>query len=233
MSQWYYSVDGAQQGPVALEQISQWATAGQFDGQTLVWREGMSQWLPAAKVPELAGIFGARRQQAYAAPVAEAVVQPQYAAPAETLNYQGPSTGESVTPRIIAALVETKPWVRLFSVLLFIAVGIMGLAGLIQLLGVVGFASSSRRGGGVAALGLLSVVGTVLLSLLYFFPAMYLGRYASRIADLSRSRRQSDLEAAMEAQKSYWKFIGILTLIVIVIYAIVFVVVLGAGSRRF
>ena len=45
--------DGSQQGPFTLEEL---ADAG-VSSETLVWREGMEQWTPAWKVPEMKGVL--------------------------------------------------------------------------------------------------------------------------------------------------------------------------------
>jgi hypothetical protein len=39
-------------------------------------------------------------------------------------------------------------------------------------------------------------------------PGVYLARYASRITTLLRSGGSQDLEAAMEAQRSFWRIVG-------------------------
>ncbi|GAA5482520.1 GYF domain-containing protein [Haloferula sargassicola] len=54
MSQWYYSHDGQQKGPVPVSELSRLASAGDFDPETdLVWREGMPDWQPAVTVDDL------------------------------------------------------------------------------------------------------------------------------------------------------------------------------------
>ncbi len=54
MSSWYYARQGKQSGPVPQSELERLAEAGEFDPQTdLVWRDGMTDWLPAAQVPQL------------------------------------------------------------------------------------------------------------------------------------------------------------------------------------
>jgi TM2 domain-containing membrane protein YozV len=53
MDQWYYVAQGQQQGPVPLEHIRHWLQAGQMPANTMVWKEGMANWMPASDVPEL------------------------------------------------------------------------------------------------------------------------------------------------------------------------------------
>ncbi len=54
MDQWYAFVGGSQYGPVPLETLRQWLQEGRITAQHLVWSPGMSNWLPARDVPELA-----------------------------------------------------------------------------------------------------------------------------------------------------------------------------------
>lgn len=55
MATWYVYQNNAQTGPVAEEQLPSMG----ITPATLVWREGMEQWLAAGQVPELAFLFEA------------------------------------------------------------------------------------------------------------------------------------------------------------------------------
>lgn len=55
----FAAIGGQQQGPFALDALQQQATKGQLTRETLVWRQGMAQWVPAGQVPELASVFAA------------------------------------------------------------------------------------------------------------------------------------------------------------------------------
>ena len=54
MSQWYFSKNNQQQGPVSAEQLKQLAASGQLQPTDMVWKEGMGQWAEARK---LKGLF--------------------------------------------------------------------------------------------------------------------------------------------------------------------------------
>jgi hypothetical protein len=54
MTHWFYGENGLQFGPVDDAGIRQLIASGRVTPATLVWREGMPEWLPLAKVPELA-----------------------------------------------------------------------------------------------------------------------------------------------------------------------------------
>lgn len=55
----YVAVNGQQAGPYDLQQLQQFAQAGQFKPDTMVWKQGMAAWVMANTVPELNNLFGA------------------------------------------------------------------------------------------------------------------------------------------------------------------------------
>ena len=116
---------------------------------------------------------------------------------------------------------QTGPWVRFMSILMFIGSGFMILAGVfIMLLGLVGM--SSRFGPmGTGALpsgvGILLGPAYILMSLLvYLFPGLFLSRYASAIRRLRLSQSALALEDALKNQKSFWRYVGIMTAIMLI-----------------
>ena len=54
----HVAVNGQSTGPYTMEQIGAAIAAGQINAQTLLWTAGMSGWLPAGQIPQLAGQFG-------------------------------------------------------------------------------------------------------------------------------------------------------------------------------
>ena len=52
MADWFYGKDGTQHGPVSDQEIGGLIQSGQIDGTTIIWREGMADWLPVSQVPE-------------------------------------------------------------------------------------------------------------------------------------------------------------------------------------
>jgi membrane protease subunit (stomatin/prohibitin family) len=57
-AQWYAGIGGQQQGPFDLNALAAQVRGGAITPATLVWKQGLSQWVPAQQVPELAEIFG-------------------------------------------------------------------------------------------------------------------------------------------------------------------------------
>lgn len=53
----FVAVNGQQQGPFTPSVLQQMASSGQFDKNSLVWKQGMAGWEAAGSVPALASVF--------------------------------------------------------------------------------------------------------------------------------------------------------------------------------
>ncbi|MFD0895151.1 DUF4190 domain-containing protein [Luteolibacter ambystomatis] len=85
MAHWHYGENGQHFGPVDENGIRQAIAAGAVQPHTLVWREGMPDWLPLSQVSELVG------------PVPVAVPYPQ--APYGAVPYV-PSSGLAIASMV-------------------------------------------------------------------------------------------------------------------------------------
>lgn len=135
---------------------------------------------------------------------------------AETLHPAERQSG--VTERMVAALRRTRPWVLFLAVLGFITSGFMVLLGMAMTL------MSSFMGGMQDELGFPPIIlGLVYLfvAAIYFFPCLLLQRYASAIRELVSGGGVVALEDALERQQSFWRLLGILALVTIVLYLLV------------
>jgi hypothetical protein len=234
MAQWYYASGGTQSGPVEDAALRQLATSGGLAPNDLVWKEGMPEWVPASRIKALfpAGAGGgtdaavATAAPAYAAQPAGTSYDRAAGSPGTLAYAGGGGGGSTVSPVAVQMLAQTKPWVRLFSILMFVGFGIIALFSLF------GLFAGVMVGGRASALGLIPSLVNLAVAALYFFPALFLSRYASRIGSLVASNRAEDLEGALEAQKSFWKFIGILTAIWLglVLILVLLMVVLGVAG---
>lgn len=51
--QWFVSVEGQQHGPYTGEQLVEFTQTGNITRESMVWTEGMAEWLPAAQIEGL------------------------------------------------------------------------------------------------------------------------------------------------------------------------------------
>lgn len=56
--QFWAAINGSQAGPFDTAALQQMVARNELTRDTLVWKEGMAQWMAAAEVPELATLFG-------------------------------------------------------------------------------------------------------------------------------------------------------------------------------
>src|SRR5688500_18393278 len=195
-------------------------TGGTLLPTDMVWRNGMSGWMRSQDAPELADV---------ASPAPAVAASASASMAPGPLSYQTfPHTGEvAFTGRAFDMLRQTKPWVRLMSIVMFVIAGLTLVFGIV--IGIGGMMSSGLRSAGFpAALGFVYIA----MGLIYIAPGIYLFRYASRIALLVATRREDALEGALESQKSFWKFAGIITLVVIGIYVLIFAAAILIGVLR-
>ncbi|MCK5029476.1 MAG: SPFH domain-containing protein [Bacteroidales bacterium] len=57
--EYFVSVNGQQQGPFNADVLKQMIASGQLTKETFVWKQGMSGWVAASEVAEVAALFGA------------------------------------------------------------------------------------------------------------------------------------------------------------------------------
>jgi hypothetical protein len=150
-----------------------------------------------------------------------------YSSPATYDSSTGYASSANVSQGVINQLAGTKPWVRFMSVLMFIGAGFMLLAALIMLVAGGAVAATTKSSGGALPAGMMSVIAILyaVFSAVYIYPALKLWKYANRIGSLLITGATMDLESALNEQRAFWKFIGIM---VIAMFALYFVVVIAA-----
>jgi hypothetical protein len=66
---------------------------------------------------------------------------------------------------------------------------------------------------------------------LYLAPAFHLYKYASSIDDLLKGGGDTAMEMALGSQKSFWRFMGIVMIVVLSLYALIFLFAIFAATR--
>ncbi|MEO5713332.1 MAG: DUF5362 family protein [Luteolibacter sp.] len=152
-----------------------------------------------------------------------------YAPPSANVHPGSNAGNSQISQAVLHQLAGTKPWVRFFSVIMFVGAGFMllGAVGLLIAGSVLATSSSNPMfagGMGFAIAGLYAV-----MSIVYIFPALKLWKYASHIGALLMTGSETDLVAALGQQRSFWKFVGILVLAMFALYfvAVIAMVVFG------
>jgi hypothetical protein len=160
-----------------------------------------------------------------------------YSSPAENPSGSNLASAGLVSAAAVQQLAATKPWVRFISVMTFIGAGFMLLAAagmvLVGLVGASGALPKPSNGapnplvGGVG-FGLAAVYA--IMAFIYIFPGVKLWKYGSSIGQLLQTGRDEDLVAALNQQRSFWKFAGIMMILIICLYILVTIGVVMVGA---
>jgi len=60
--EWHVAINDIPVGPMRRDEVARKIAIGAVTPESLAWREGLDDWLPAADIPDLAMLFGARLQ---------------------------------------------------------------------------------------------------------------------------------------------------------------------------
>jgi len=131
-----------------------------------------------------------------------------------------------VDPLVVQALQGTKPWVRLCSVMGFISTGFILLASLAMLFGGA-FMTAQKQTFPFAGFQFLLGLLYAAMGVLYLFPSIKLWKYGSSIVRLMGTGSNADLVEALDQQRSFWKFVGIMILVMIALYIVAIIGAIG------
>jgi uncharacterized membrane protein len=130
-------------------------------------------------------------------------------------------------------LSETARWSRLLSIVGFICCGLMAVVGLF--LGTTMSRMVSEAGGGTTESGMLGVSSgirsffLILSAIILFFPAYYLFNFSTKMRRALRNNDQFVLAVSLKNLKSFFKFCGILVIIMLSFYTLALIsAIIGA-----
>jgi hypothetical protein len=121
-------------------------------------------------------------------------------------------TDEALLNYINNSLRATRPWAKLLAIIGFIFVGITIITGIAMTVGK-NFLPASAKSPPLLATGMINIP----LSILYLVPSIWLYKYASAIRRFLEGDGAIELGNALAYQKSFWKFVGITTLVSLIL----------------
>jgi len=126
-------------------------------------------------------------------------------------------------------LTETGKWAKFISIVGFIGIGFMIIGGIGIILGGSMLPSQTASPFPISYLGGIYLMAGIL----YFFPVLYLYRFSDSTSKAMRIQNQNDFDQAMLNLKLHYRFLGILLIIVMSIYALFFVGMILFGVTSF
>lgn len=128
----------------------------------------------------------------------------------------------TVSNEIREYLLETSKWGKFLAIVGYVGMGLILLIGLGFIVGSAGLNAISDDYFPVGAFGLIYIV----LAVLYYFPVNYLHKFSVQMKSGIGTNNQNSVTSGFENLKSLFKFMGIFTIVVLSIYAVLLVVVL-------
>lgn len=154
-----------------------------------------------------------------------------------------PAANAAVSSAVIDQLARTKGWTRFFSVMLWIGAAFLILGGIAMIAfgGVMGLGGMSEEMGGAemfagAGMGLVVGILYLVISVIYIYPALKLGKFSTMAGRLQTEPSEAVLVTALNEQRAFWKYVGIWMIVVLVLYpiaiiaAVVIPAIAGAGA---
>lgn len=118
-------------------------------------------------------------------------------------------------------LKETAKWTKLLSILGFIGIGLMILFG-IFFGTLINKISGNNPNVNLGSSQILLAVTYIVLALIYLMPVYYLYNFSVKMKEALLINNEDSLTAAFSNLKSHYKFIGIFMVIILSIYAMIF-----------
>ena len=201
--QYTVSRNNEQFGPYDFEQLKQYVNEGKVLNDDLVF-DG-SNWVHVGQIlgspkPSLNVPLAAPRNMA---------PSPQQFNQQQAVNFMP----------LLTPMFSSQGWIRFLSVLGFIGTVINCIITLISLVHLL-----SGKGGLI--LFFLNLIGV----LLFFYPSYLLWNYANSIVQLRSGFQLGVLKKAIELQARFWKYVGIVTLVYIILAILLFGLVLMGVS---
>ncbi|HET9056160.1 MAG TPA: DUF5362 family protein [Chitinophagaceae bacterium] len=126
-------------------------------------------------------------------------------------------------------LSEASRWGKFLAIVGFIFCGLLALSAFF--VGAIFSSFSSQLGTNFGG-GIITVV-YLLMAVLYFFPCYYLYNFSVKMQTALRVNDQQSLQASFSNLKSFYKFWGILTIVMLAFYLIALVIaIIAAASLR-
>ena len=136
-----------------------------------------------------------------------------------------------VTEDIRSYIYETSKWAKFLSIIGFIICAFLALFALI-VPSILAALTAFSSGAVFARLGAGFLTGFYLFgALLHFYPSLLLFKYSNLAKKAVLYGDQLSLSAALSKMKSFFKFWGILTIVIIALYILMIVVFVASGGQ--
>jgi hypothetical protein len=130
-------------------------------------------------------------------------------------------------------LSETARWAKFLAIVGFITCGIIVIMSFFigSILASSAFSAYGNGGsGGLSAIGGAFITAVYLIiAVIYFFPCLFLYHFSVRLKTALKTNDQTKLNQSLKSQKTLFKYVGVMTIIVLSFYALA-LLILGLSA---
>jgi amino acid permease len=129
----------------------------------------------------------------------------------------------------------TARWGKFLSIVGFVNCGIMVIVALLfgkNFAMLAAFGGGDLLGNSISRLGAFVTTLFIVVAVIWFFPNLFLLRFSVKMQSALRDTDQIQLNASLGSLKSCFKYIGILTIVILSFYTILFIVGIIAAAFR-
>ncbi|MBD3638874.1 MAG: hypothetical protein HUJ25_16090 [Crocinitomicaceae bacterium] len=134
-------------------------------------------------------------------------------------------SGIVINQKIKDDLIKTTKWSKFISIVGFVGLGFMILAALMIL-------ANPVRGFGRVQMSNIGYVYFI-MALIYFFPIYYLFKFSTNLKSGLESATQISVDEGFNYLRKHYQYVGIVMIIVISIYVLMFLTLLASGGKGF
>ena len=118
-------------------------------------------------------------------------------------------------------LAEARKWARFISIVMFVMIGLMILIGF-MMGAIMDTLTSFSDQPAMPFSGGFFMVFYIIMAAVYFFPVYYLYKFSENLGRALNTGSEAELTSAFEFLKKHYKFIGILTIVMIAFMILAF-----------
>jgi len=141
-----------------------------------------------------------------------------------------PAAQLQITQEAVSFLATTAKWTKFLAILGFIMTGFLIIAGIVVAVFFSMFRTQVENLGAMTYLSSPSI-GLIyfVIAIIYILPVIYLNNFSNGMTRAVRSGSTERLTYALQNLKRFFKFIGLLTIILLTLYVIAIIVAVFAG----
>lgn len=131
-----------------------------------------------------------------------------------------------------AYMLETARWAKFLAILSFIGMGILIAAGFYMSTMSSQLAAAYGNNPMMETMGPIMMVMYILIVAIYFYPVFALLKFSNLIKPAIQSANQQQFNNAFRYMKNMFKYIGIITIIILCLYGVVIIAAVVGLSMR-